>query len=593
VHLHMLTSLIWSSLSFNLGLFLSTRSPRAEVSRLIGRLFFAISWWALAEFMWDNAGTPELALRWLHLGAIGYLFLGGLYLHVMLAFRGDAALLRRRDVLAWLYLPPAALLALIPLGVPLYRKVMPTLWGWAYWPSPIYGLFILHLLVCFAVGARLNLRYVRRARLEWERHQARYLFLAALVPMTLGFLTDAILPFLGIQVYRIGTTAVTIMAGTFIYVMFRYRFLLITPETVAAEVLSTVPESVFLVDLEGSMRPMNAAAASLVGCEVSSPRAIRMDEALEIDPRSHFARKVPPWLLTDVHDVEALLHERGERIPVTLSTSPLLDERRRLTGLVAVVRDVRELRRLQTQLFQSEKMAAVGHLAAGVAHEINNPMTYISSNLRKLREQLEALQKNLPAPSPDPAGDDAHARLDEMLEMVEETAEGTARIREIVQSVREFSHKGGGTPVSLDLNAEIESALRMASAEIKARSNVRRELSEIPPVLACRSEIQQVLVNLLVNAAQAFEASGTITVRSFTQDGRGVAEVEDDGPGVDPEVLPYIFDPFFTTKEVGKGTGLGLTISYQLLQRMGGRISVRSAERGGTIFRVELPLASS
>jgi two-component system NtrC family sensor kinase len=133
----------------------------------------------------------------------------------------------------------------------------------------------------------------------------------------------------------------------------------------------------------------------------------------------------------------------------------------------------------------------------------------------------------------------------------------------------------------------------MASAEIKARSNVRRELSEIPPVLACRSEIQQVLVNLLVNAAQAFEASGTITVRSFTQDGRGVAEVEDDGPGVDPEVLPYIFDPFFTTKEVGKGTGLGLTISYQLLQRMGGRISVRSAERGGTIFRVELPLASS
>jgi signal transduction histidine kinase len=191
------------------------------------------------------------------------------------------------------------------------------------------------------------------------------------------------------------------------------------------------------------MRPMNAAAASLVGCEVSSPRAIRMDEALEIDPRSHFARKVPPWLLTDVHDVEALLHERGERIPVTLSTSPLLDERGRLTGLVAVVRDVRELRRLQTQLFQSEKMAAVGHLAAGVAHEINNPMTYISSNLRKLREQLEALQKNLPAPSPDPAGDDAHARLDEMLEMVEETAEGTARIREIVQSVREFSHKRG------------------------------------------------------------------------------------------------------------------------------------------------------
>jgi signal transduction histidine kinase len=127
--------------------------------------------------------------------------------------------------------------------------------------------------------------------------------------------------------------------------------------------------------------------------------------------------------------------------------------------------------------------------------------------------------------------------------------------------------------------------------ELDRASALRRDPGQVPPTLGSSSELRQVLVNLLVNAAQAIPPGGTITLRTRAESGCGVVEVEDDGPGVAPEALPYIFDPFYTTKEVGKGTGLGLTISYQLLQRMGGRITVRSGPGRGTTFRVELPLA--
>ena len=586
-----LYSLVWSALTFSLGLFVTTRSPLAEVNKLIGRIFFAISWWCLSEFMWNNAATPAAAIRWLNLGAIGYLFLGGVYLHAMFAFVRDVEFLHRRSVLAWLYSLPVALLLLIPLGVPLYEKVERVSWGWAYRPAPIYGLFLLHLMACFAIGTRINLRLVRRARLSWERKQGRHIFLATLVPLSVGFVTDALLPYFGVQVYRLGTTTATVMAGVFIYATFRYRFLLITPESVAAEVLSTVPESVFLVDLEGSMRPMNEAAASLVRCHTMFPRELHLEEVFERDCKNPAGGVITAEDLRNVRDADMVLRGEAEGIPVSLSTSSLLDRQGRITGLVAVLRDVRELRRLQEQLVQSEKMAAVGHLAAGIAHEINNPMTYISTNLRKLREQVDVLRRELPRISADRKESGLGERLEEMREILEETAEGAGRIREIVQNVREFSHGGGGKPVPVDLNAEIEGALRIANGEIKSRAEVRRELSEMPTILACRSELQQVFVNLLVNAAQAFKTHGSITVRSLVEGGRGVAEIEDDGPGIDPDVLPYIFDPFFTTKDVGKGTGLGLTISYQLLLQMDGQISVRSAGRRGTIFRVELPLA--
>src|SRR3990172_1698085 len=194
-------------------------------------------------------------------------------------------------------------------------------------------------------------------------------------------------------------------------------------------------------------------------------------------------------------------------------------------------------------------------------------MTYLSLNLEKLREQTEALRKvseaqaailretgeKEPAPireaiaqiraieKQQPSAD----RFDEMMEMLDESAEGASRIREIVQNMREFSHRGGTVPEPIDLNREADKAMRLVHKDLGRAGRIRRDLGRVPPVLGSPSELRQVLVNLLLNAAQAIGPAGTITLRTRAGEGGGVVEVEDDGPGVDPDVLPYIFHPFY------------------------------------------------
>jgi signal transduction histidine kinase len=592
MELHTPLSLIWSVICASLGLFIGARDPRASASRALSALFLAISWWSLCEFVWNNAPGPALALRWVHLASPGFLFLGGIYLHFVLAFTRDPHHGPLRT-LAALYAPPAAILAFAWAGAPLFERVTPAPWGWSYWPSPLYAAFLLHLIVCFAIGLRLLWRLLREASSPAERRRARIVFIATIIPIVSGSLTDGVLPMVGVQVFHLGTPTCTLMAALFIYALIRHKRLLLTAEGVAAEVLATIPDAVFLADTSGRLRPMNAAAAALSGREArpgdaGAERDLSMDDLIEVPPRRQGGEGGSLALLQDLRETDAVVRSAGGlRTPVTLNTSALLDEDGGLAGLVIVAHDVRHLRRLQAQLVQSEKMAAVGQLAAGIAHEVNNPMTYLSLNLHKLRDQIDALRADAVDGK---AG--AEERFDEMLEMLEESAEGAARIREIVHNVREFSHPGGGGPELVDVNAEIEKALRIAQSEIRNAAAVQRDFGQVPPVLGSRSDLRQVLVNLLVNAAQAFDDPGTITVRSRAGEGTVAVEVEDDGPGVNPDALPYIFDPFYTTKEVGRGTGLGLTISYQLVQRMSGRITVRSTPGAGTLFRIELPLAT-
>ncbi len=597
-----------------LGIFLLSREARSPAVRALASLLLAIGWWSFCEFIWNNAPTPEIAMRWLHLASPGFLFTGALYLRFVLGVVREDRPPRAAGLLG-LYGPPVGTILAVLAGGALFERVTQAAWGWAYWPSPLYVPFLAHILLCFSIGIALNVRYLRDARTSRERRKARLMLVATMIPIVSGSLTDGVLPVLGIQTYRLGTATSTIMVSIFIYAVLRYRLFLLTPEAVAAEVLGTIPDAVFLVDTEGRLRHVNAAAASMTGLAPGRLERTRIGDVVEIDLRAQAAAG-GPVLLQDLREAEATLRAAdGRRMPVTLDTSALLDEEGAFAGMVAVAHDLRLMRNLQAQLVQSEKMAAVGQLAAGIAHEINNPMTYLSLNLQKLREQTEALRKAteaqdaLPDPGargdaarsgeahgaggPNGTGPSARERFEEMMEMLDESAEGAARIREIVQNMREFSHRGGTGPEPIDLNGEAEKALRLVRKELDRAGTLRYDLGQVPPILGSSSELRQVLVNLLVNAAQAIAPGGTITLRTCSDSGCGVVEVEDDGPGVAPEVLPYIFDPFYTTKEVGKGTGLGLTISYQLLQRMGGRIDVRSRPDGGTTFRVALPLAKS
>jgi PAS domain S-box-containing protein len=265
---------------------------------------------------------------------------------------------------------------------------------------------------------------------------------------------------------------------------------------------------------------------------------------------------------------------------------------------------IRKLEQTQGQLLQSEKMASIGVLAAGVAHEINNPISFVNSNMGTLKEyaqdvlrllaRYEAVETQLP--------DDAYRDIQRFKEeidaayiredldvLIAESLDGLERVRRIVQDMRNFAHVDKGERQLADLEGGLDSTLNVVWNELKYKAEVIKEYGRIPHVECVQSQLNQVFMNLLINAAHAIEDHGRITVRTGHDNEYVWVEIEDTGGGIQPEHLGRIFEPFFTTKSIGKGTGLGLSLSYGIVQKHGGRIDVKSQEGRGSIFKVILP----
>jgi ligand-binding sensor domain-containing protein/signal transduction histidine kinase/CheY-like chemotaxis protein len=253
--------------------------------------------------------------------------------------------------------------------------------------------------------------------------------------------------------------------------------------------------------------------------------------------------------------------------------------------------NLRALRQAQSQLVQAGKMAAVGTLAAGVGHEINNPLAYIVSNLEFATAEATGLGRELPAGTP------AGKRLEDMERALREALHGAERVRRIVQDLKTFSRGDEEARGAVDLHATLDSAAKLAGNELSARARLVKEYGDHAWVDGNESRLAQVFLNLIINAAQALPEgqASQHEVRLVTRRDaeRVVAEVRDSGCGIPPEVLGRIFDPFFTTKPVGVGTGLGLALCHRFVTAMGGEISVESEPGRGTVVRVTLRAAAA
>jgi len=263
----------------------------------------------------------------------------------------------------------------------------------------------------------------------------------------------------------------------------------------------------------------------------------------------------------------------------------------------------RDLQATQLQLIQREKMASVGQLVAGVAHELNNPIGFISSNVatltdfvRRLRGMLEIYQE-APLPEADRERIEARRRelqvdyalkyLDSMLAGIRE---GADRTRKIVGDLRVFARTPDDVWQTIDLHEDLESSLTLLNHLVKDRITVVRDYGELGAVECVRSQIDQVFLNVLANAAQAIPGPGTITIETRAEGGIAVIRIADTGPGIPPGTIGRVFDPFFTTKPVGEGTGLGLSISYEIVTKHGGEIRAESPPDGGATFTIRLPM---
>ncbi|HEX5364536.1 MAG TPA: PAS domain S-box protein [Gallionella sp.] len=331
------------------------------------------------------------------------------------------------------------------------------------------------------------------------------------------------------------------------------------------------------------------------------------------------------------------LHNSGKEFPLELSLSAV-----NISGLwqaIGIVRDISErkenqenmlaqyshvagvnaqlmaankqLEQTQKQLLQSEKMAAVGLLAAGVAHEINNPVGYVNSNLGTLEKYLADIFVDIDkyeAAEAVMAGDNLtldevrqlKARIDlaylreDIKALLAESHQGLERVKKIVLDLKEFSHSDAQDQwVWADVHHGLDTTLSVVWNELKYKCEVVKEYGDLPKIYCLPSQLNQVFMNLLVNAAQAIEVRGKITLRTGLEGDRIWVEVSDTGHGISPEHIPRLFDPFFTTKPVGQGTGLGLSVSYNIVEKHHGSFEVHSEIGRGTTFRVWLPVQQS
>lgn len=253
-----------------------------------------------------------------------------------------------------------------------------------------------------------------------------------------------------------------------------------------------------------------------------------------------------------------------------------------------------ELQSTQRQLLHNEKMASLGQLAAGVAHEINNPTSYVTSNLQTLKDYLKLYELAL--------GSKEKLTLDSKQEkalafaredtpgLLEACVEGLERITEIVASLKTFSRKEEDHFIATDLNQVVEDSLKIVWNEIKYLDAIVQDLSsELPSILGNAGQLQQVIVNLLVNAAQSISENGKLIVSTYVENEDVTLSVTDNGSGMDKKVLEKIFEPFYTTKKENEGTGLGLSVSYAIVKKHGGLISVNSSPNIGTTFTLRFP----
>lgn len=267
-----------------------------------------------------------------------------------------------------------------------------------------------------------------------------------------------------------------------------------------------------------------------------------------------------------------------------------------------------KLSRAQAQLLQSEKLASIGQLAAGVAHEINNPISFVFSNFGTLDDYLAALLRVLGEyqdAEPSITDPERRARIAQLRTQVEldylvadvpvlmsESREGIERVRKIVQDLKDFSRVDGHQDWQwVDLHQGIDSTLNIVNNEVKYKADVVKAYGNLPEVECLPSQINQVILNIIVNGAQAIAGPrGRITVRTGSDSEHVWIEIADNGSGIPQEIQSRIFDPFFTTKPIGSGTGLGLSLSYGIIQKHQGRIDVQSAPGIGTTFRIVLPI---
>jgi two-component system, NtrC family, sensor histidine kinase HupT/HoxJ len=380
-------------------------------------------------------------------------------------------------------------------------------------------------------------------------------------------------------------------------------------------VLSSMSDVLIVCNPAGIVEELNPSLLKLTGRSESELRGSSILGLFADGPSLEAIEKLLSAHAEPLSDCELQMHTSGgQTVPVTLSCTPRFTSDGRRVGLVVTGRPIGELRkaysalrqahdalqRTQQQLLHSEKMASLGRLVAGVAHELNNPISFVLGNVVALKKYLGRLERYLDAvqrvPLPEPVGTlrtelGIERLMKDLPSLIDGTIEGAERTRDVVEGLRRFSAPGADAQQPIDLVPVVERGVHWVTKATPETFQVVLELPVPLAIIGNADQLQQVVMNLVQNAADAIPAGkpGRLTITGRCERGRAVVEFADNGPGITPDDLPKLFDPFFTTKPVGKGMGLGLAISYGIVEQHGGTLVAASAPGGGAVFTLALP----
>jgi PAS domain S-box-containing protein len=383
-------------------------------------------------------------------------------------------------------------------------------------------------------------------------------------------------------------------------------------EEYARSFLESSQDIVAHLSSEGSFLSINGAGMRMLG--INSLDAIVGHSFDEIFPVNHIAfLGIYAQVLADgqVRFEQQVSRTDEHDLWLDMHFTPIRDIDGSLRSILLVGRDITDFKMIQSQLVQQEKMSSIGQLAAGVAHEINNPLGFITSNLNTLKKYVDRLQRflllqdaaieaMLTIPSQVEKeverlkAERAVLKIDFILKdamhLIDESLDGSERVSSIVLDLKGFSRVDDVEEKLSDINAGLESTINIVWNEIKYKATVHKEYGMLPQTKCNLGQLNQVFMNILLNAVQAIPEHGEMRIKTWADEGRIFIAISDTGSGIAPDKIGRIFEPFFTTKEVGKGTGLGLSIAYDIVKKHGGEIAVQSEIGKGTTFTISIPV---
>ena len=551
------------------------RDPMARRRQFAGAIVACAGVWALCDLLAQVLNREAIALSLARGSTLPVLAIAPLAVQLLLEQSRE---LRNRyaRVLPPLWLGVGALMTLSVFTPAFVSGVTFTKWGWMTKLGPFYYVGFAPVVVCMVIAFA---SYRTHGRLkQYAASSVRHvLALMTMLMLSVISVTEVMAPLLEIAAPRLGALSVTVLGGILWVLTGSMGEYIPLPSDFSRRMLDNISDGVALVNREGRIRTVNASFARLVQSEPNKLKDVSIEERFGL-----------PVGAIPEHGEEfetSFWCEDGTTIPVSATRSDLRNEQGTRLGAVLIVRDLGEVARLRRRLLAAGRLAAVGELAAGIVHEVNNPVSYIRSNLNSLHkndvETMEILARELPANT-------VPATLNDVQHLVGQSLQSCDRVARIVKDVRGFSHMGPTGQHTTDLNNLLEEVVRIATPQLRTRATVVRKFGEIPLVECSGQEIRQVFLDLILGAAHSLEGRGTIRIETSAADDQVTIIVEDNGCGYTPTEIEAVFEPVSCRTDTEGARDH--CVAYQIVRQHKGFIQMESELGEGAKVSVILPI---